>query len=80
MMETRNHAHILHAYLARMSDEQLAKVILHAHAASHAGMNGSTGSQIAAHNQMRQTCQSIIESMIPHDRQCIENIIATETA
>ena len=80
MMETRNHAHILHAYLARMTEEQLAKAIIHVQMCAQAGMNGSTGSQVAAHNHTRQFCQAIVESMIPHDRQCIENIIRTEIA
>ena len=71
------HGRILQAYLARISDADLAAVLAARKECTYAGAQLGTSAQLAAHEKEAAACQRAVDGMLAHDRENIARIIAS---
>ena len=69
------HAHILNAYVSRLTLNQIEQLAQDARDCAHAAMNLGQRSQLAAQESMEQNIQKAISHMLKHDKGIVEKMM-----
>jgi hypothetical protein len=73
-----NHARILEAYLARLSDKHIQQIAEARSYCAHAQLCYGNLEQLKAHTKLYKTIAAATHELIQHDLQIIENIVNLE--
>ena len=75
-----NHARILEAYLARISDKHLQLIVEAANSCAHAQLNYGNLEQLKQQTKRFKAISDAVNDLLPHDARIIENIVNLEAA
>jgi hypothetical protein len=75
-MNTKDHARILYAYLARITPAGIETIMNARGNAAIAAAHLGNSSQLAATHALMDACESAIETLIEHDRNLIAGVIS----
>ena len=78
-MTRDQHAQILRAYLARLSDSSIKAILAESEKCTNAQLNYGLNGQIAAQNRRDSAILTAINSIIDHDLQIISSVIGNAT-
>lgn len=76
-ISTNDHARILYAYIARLSQASLDDIYKTQKAAWHASINNGMSAQISAQNEAMLAVQAALGRMIDHDKDNLSKIIGS---
>ena len=76
-ISTNDHARILYAYLARLSQTDLDEIYKTQKAAWHASLNYGMSTQISTQNEAMLSVQAALGRMIDHDKNNLSQIIGS---
>ena len=71
-----NHTKNLMAYAYRLKSQQIERLLILSQATERAGRHLGTNAQLNAYQEMRAYCDEIIDSLLQHDLDNIEQLIA----
>ena len=74
-MEKTTVARILSAMLARTTPADLRRLVAAEAASTHAGLNGTTATQVAATRECNAAALAAIENMTTHDLTYVKDLI-----
>ena len=78
MSDAKKLSSVLYAFLARMSNHDLMKIMDAKDSMSYASMNLGNSSQLAAMKDLNAAIDESIEAMFYHDQDIIESVIKRE--
>ena len=75
-----NHARILEAYLARISDKHLKLIVEAANSCAHAQLNYGNLEQLKQQTKRYKAIADAVNDLIQHDLHIIEKIVTLEVS
>ena len=80
MMTKIDHARILHAYLARLTNKDLEAILKADNDCWHAQTNYGNSGQLKAQADFYTVVSKAVDSMIEHDLDYVQKVISEEVA